>query len=81
MYCDTVFYRNDIYVSVSSSPANLIAYPKRGYSHVPSVCRQGIFPKILHATLWRNPPRIRLMRGVGTQISDPNSRMAWITAT
>ena len=79
MYCATVLCRLEMYVSISSSQAALIASPKGGYSHVPSACRCGNFPESRPATLWWNPPTRRLLQGVTTPVSDPNSRMAWTT--
>ena len=57
MYPTTVFFRLDIYVSISLIQAALIASPKGGYSHIPSARHQGIFPEILHVTLCYNPPK------------------------
>ena len=76
MYCATVFYHLEIYFLISSSPAALIKYPNGGYYYVPSIRLRGIFAKILRAILWWNPPKIHIMWGVTTHVSDPSSRMA-----
>ena len=52
MYCATVFCRLEIYVLIPSIPAALVAPPKVGYSHIPSILRRGIFSKIRRAKLW-----------------------------
>ena len=56
MYCATIFWRLDIYVSISSKPTSCIASFNRGYYQVPSYQRRGCFPDILRATLWWKPP-------------------------
>ena len=80
MYCTTVFFRLEIYVSISSIPAALIAPPKEGYYSVPNVCCRGILPKIHRDTMWWTTPEIRLMQGINTHVSKSNIRMAWKTA-
>ena len=81
MCCATVFYRLEIYVPISSSNSPLIAYTKVWYSHVPYICRQGIFPEIRPTILWWSPPQSHLMQGGVTHISNLNSRMAWTNKT
>ena len=79
--CATTFYLRWMYTSNSSIPASLSASAIRGYSHPPSGRLFEIFPVILRTTRWRNPPRVRAMRGVTTQVSDPKISVACTTAT
>ena len=46
-----MFFFLDIYVPISLILIALIASPNLGYSHVPYVHRQVIFPKIRRTTL------------------------------
>ena len=77
--CATTFYLRWMYTSNSSIPASLSASAIRGYSHPPSGRLFEIFPVILRTTRWRNPPRVRAMRGVTNHISDQNNRVTWTT--
>ena len=76
MYCTTVFFRMEIYVSITFIPSAIIIPPKVGYSHFPSSHHRGILPKIHLARIWWKPPQSRLMWGVTTYVSEPNIRMA-----
>ena len=75
MYCATVLCCLEIYAPIYSSPSTFITSPNVGYSHVPSICRRGVLPKICQANLWCNPPKIRLMRGFTTHVF--NQTVGW----
>ena len=81
MNFSTVVYLHCMYSSNYLGPASLSAFAIGGYSHPPSVRLFGSFPRILLNTQWWNPPRVRAMRGVTTQVSNLKTSVAYITVT
>ena len=79
MYCATVFCRCLMYYSIIWNPASSFAVSAKVYYHFLSVfcCRICLVSRC--ATWSWKPPRTLPMRGVTTQVSDPNSSTACTT--
>ena len=69
-----------MYVSASSIPVAYIASSKGGYTHRPVMYLFRLIPARHRTTLWCNPPRVRNIPGVITQVSDTNKKIACTTA-
>ena len=56
IYWANIFFLLEIYVSISSNPASLIASSNKGYCQPPLVHFRGYLLVIHHFTQWWNPP-------------------------
>ena len=80
MNCATVFFLLQIYSSVAPNSASSLATAAEVYSHFPSVRLRRRLLVNRRATWSWNPPSIRTMRGVTTQVSAPKRSTDWTTA-
>ena len=81
MNCATMFCLRPMYTYNSSIFTSLSASTIRGYYHLPSGRLFRVFPMICCTTWWWNPPKVRDMRRINTQVSNLNSRISCKTAT
>ena len=65
----------EMYVSITSNTASLIASSNGGYYQLPLSRFHGWLPIIFHATRWWNPPRVVLMQVVTTHTSETKIRI------
>ena len=75
----TVFCLLWMYYSIASNPASFLDDAAEVYSYFPSIRLRGSLPFSRRATWYWNPPRIRPMPGVTTQVSVPKISTNWTT--
>ena len=80
MYWDMVFWRWRTYISTSSITDASTASSKGGYYHRSIVSHLGSSPTRQRSILWWNPPRVSLILGVISCVSNTNNRVTWTTA-